>query len=349
MEFNIAHHHITQHSAPFIIAEAGINHNGDLKTAFQMIDTAKECGVDCIKFQTFKAEEFCGDKSQTYTYKSQQKEVTESMYEMFKRMEFTPKEWEQIKKYCDKKDIIFMSTPQNPGDLDLLLRIGIPAIKIGSDDFINIPLLNYYKTKYLPLILSCGMADLQEIKNVLQQAGYPHTPLALLLCTSQYPTPLIDVNLNKLLTLRQEFPELILGFSDHSQGALAATVATGMGAVIFEKHFTLSHNMPGPDHWFSSTPEELSEWVQSIRQAYLTLGKRELVPTPQEMKMRNLARRKIIAAKDIKKGEIFSEGNLTFKRASQGIGLLEFNNIIGKCALKNIPKGTPILKGDYYD
>ena len=167
-----------------------------------MIDEAKKSGADCVKFQTFKAEEFCGDKTQTYTYKSQGRIITESMYEMFKRVEFSADEWRKIKQYCDKQNIIFMSTPQNASDLDFLLELGIPAIKIGSDDFINLPLIRYYKSKKLPLILSCGMADLEEIKIVLNEAGYPEFPVSLLLCTSEYPTPFEDINLNKLKTLR---------------------------------------------------------------------------------------------------------------------------------------------------
>ena len=349
MDFKIKNSEITKSSKPFIIAEAGINHNGDLQTAYKMIDVAKECDVDCIKFQTFKAEEFCGDKSQTYTYMSQGKEITESMYEMFKRVEFLPDEWAKIKQYCDKKNITFMSTPQNKSDLDLLLKLGIPAIKVGSDDFINLPLLNYYKSKNLPMILSCGMADLDEIKQVLNFVDYQNISIALLLCTSQYPTPFEDINLNKLKTLRREFPDLILGFSDHSRGSLAASVAVGLEAVIFEKHFTLSHNMAGPDHWFSADPAELKEWVASIRNAFTILGNQKITPTEQESKTKELARRRIVAARDIKKGEKISEDNMMFQRAKEGFDGLMFYNLLGKTVLKNIAKNNPILKDDFND
>ena len=347
MDFNIKGYSIKKDSKPFIIAEVGINHNGDLDTAFKMIDAAKDCGVDCVKFQTFNADNFCGDKNQTYTYKSQGKEITESMYEMFKRVEFTQEECEKIKQYCDKKNIIFMSTPQDKADLDLLLKIGIPAIKVGSDDFVNLPLLKYYKSKKLPMILSCGMADLEEIKQVLDFIEYQKRPIALLLCTSQYPTPFENINLNKLKTLRKEFPNLILGFSDHSIGSLAASVSVGMEAVIFEKHFTLSHDMQGPDHWFSSTPDELKVWVDNIRNAYISLGTSKLEPTKEEISMRELARRRIIASKDIKKGEIFSEKNLTLKRAPKGLNGLQFYTIVDKIAKNDIKQGNSILKGDF--
>ena len=240
-----------------------------------------------------------------------------------------------------------MSTPQNKSDLDLLLKIGIPAIKVGSDDFINLPLLSYYKSKNLPMILSCGMADLDEIKQVLDFVDYQNIPIALLLCTSQYPTPFKDINLNKLKTLRREFPNLILGFSDHSQGSLAASVAVGMGAVIFEKHFTLSHDMAGPDHWFSADPMELKEWVASIRNAFTILGNQKITPTEQENETRELARRRIVAARDIKKGEKFSEDNLTLKRAQVGFFGLNFYDITGKLAQRDIKEGAPIQKGDF--
>ncbi len=347
MDFKIGNKCFSKNMEPFIIAEAGINHNGSLETACKMIDIAKECNVDCIKFQTFKAEEFCGDKQQTYTYTSQGKTVTESMYDMFKRVEFSVSDWFKIKQYCDEKDILFMSTPQNKSDLDMLIEIGIPAIKIGSDDFINLPLINYYKTKNIPIIMSCGMADYDEIKLVLKTIGYPDFPAALLLCTSQYPTPLKDINLNKLKTLRKEFPELILGFSDHTRGSLSAGVAVGMEAVIFEKHFTVSHDLEGPDHWFSSNPEELKEWVNTIRNAYVMLGNYQLRPTTEEIEMRNIARRKIVALRDIQKGEIFTEDNLILKRASHGIEGINYYNIIGKKALNNITAGLPIGSEDY--
>lgn len=341
----IGHFEITQKTSPFIIAEVGINHNGELDKMLRMIETAKACGADCVKFQSFKADEFCGDKRQTYTYKSQGKEVTESMYEMFKRVELKEEYLPIIKKKCEEEGIIFMSTPQNKSDLDRLLKVGVPAIKVGSDDFITLPLLDCYKQTGLPMIISCGMADLDEIKIVMEHfVGYP---VALLLCTSQYPTPFEDVNLNKLKTLRNEFPNLILGFSDHTQGTLAASVAVGMGAVIFEKHFTLSKDLPGPDHWFSSEPDELKDWCASIRNAYKLLGTEVVKPTAEECKMRDLARRKIIAKKDIKKDNVILEDDIELKRAANGLNALFWDKIIHSKATKDIKCGTVINKDDF--
>ena len=220
---------LKNYGEPFIVAEAGINHNGELVKAFEMIEVAKQSGVDAVKFQTFKAEEFCGDKKQTFTYKSQGKKITESMFEMFKRYEFSRDEWFQIKQKCDDENILFLSTPQNRSDLDLLLELGLPVIKVGSDDFTNLPLLEDYATTKLPMIVSCGMSDLAEVYQALDIIGtFEGYPTILLLCTSQYPTPPEDVNILKLKTLSNAFPDLVLGFSDHTQGSLASSLASAI-------------------------------------------------------------------------------------------------------------------------
>jgi len=279
-EISIQNHVVKVGGEPFTIAEAGINHNGILENAYEMIMEAKNAEVDAIKFQTFKAEEFISNQKQSYTYKSQGKEITESMFEMFKRCEFDKDEWVKIKKKCDEEKIVFLSTPQNKTDLDLLMEIGVPAIKVGSDDFINIPLLKEYSSTKLPLILSCGMANTGEVYESLEAVGSLNGyPTILLLTTSEYPTPPENVNLLKLQTLRRLFPKIPLGYSDHTQGSLASSIAVAFGAVVFEKHFTLSHNLPGPDHWFSEEPHDLKKWNESIRTAYLMLGNEQIKET----------------------------------------------------------------------
>lgn len=338
---------IGENQPPFVIAEAGINHNGDLTTAFAMIDAAKNASVDAIKFQTFKAEDFCGDPEQLFTYQSQGKEITEPMLNMFKRMEFTNEQWLQIKQYTDKKEIMFLSTPQNTADLNLLLDIGIDAIKIGSDDFTNIPLIKTYQKSNLPLILSCGMADLADVHLALDACGaLDGKPVILCLCTSQYPTPAEDINLEKLTTLKAAFPMLTLGFSDHSQGVLASSLAVGYGACLFEKHFTLDHDLPGPDHWFSETPETLKDWRDSIHLAYKMKGSGIIRPTAKEQEMRVLARRSIIAIINIKKGETLTEKNLGLRRPGNGLPPLLFDKVINQKASNDIPKGTLLTLGD---
>jgi len=312
---------LANYGNPFIVAEAGINHNGELNKAFEMIEVAKQSGVDAVKFQTFRAEEFCGDKEQTFTYKSQGKEVTESMFEMFKRYEFTRDEWFQIKKKCDDENILFLSTPQNRPDLDLLLELGLLAIKVGSDDFTNLPLLEDYVTTKLPIIVSCGMSDLAEVYQALDTIGtFDGYPTILLLCTSQYPTPSKDVNLLKLKTLANAFPDLVLGFSDHTQGVLASSLAVGFGAVFFEKHFTLDNNLEGPDHWFSENPESLKQWVESIHQSHQMMGSNIVKPTKKEIDNKREFQRVVVAKKDIKQGDTFTLDNLTTGRVPGGVG-----------------------------
>ncbi len=344
--FTIAGHSIGPNDPPYCIAEVGINHNGDITLAKRMIEVAKEAGADAVKFQTFKAEEFCGDPAQMFTYQSQGQTVTESMLAMFQRYEFAPGQWREIRGHCDAVGITFFSTPQNRPDLDLLLSIGVPAIKIGSDDFTNLPLLRDYAKENLPLILSCGMSDLAEVHQALETVGWFNGKLvALLLCTSQYPTPPQDVNIRKLTTLQQAFPGLLVGFSDHTQGPLAASLAVALGARIFEKHFTLDHDLPGPDHWFAEKPSGLREWIYNIRTADLIQGSPYFMPTSDELKNKKEFQRVIVAAIDIKTHDEYSEINLTTKRVSGGNGLppLLYWRLLGKKSNYNIKKGSPII------
>jgi N,N'-diacetyllegionaminate synthase len=334
--------------APFVIAEVGINHNGEIEKAFAMIAEAKAAGADAVKFQTFTAEEFISDPNLSFTYKSQGREVTESMLAMFKRYEFPPEDWKRIKQRCDSEGITFFSTPQNPGDLELLLGIGVPAVKIGSDDFNNLPLIRRYAKTGLPVMLSCGMADLSEVHQSLEALGtLDGYPTVLFLCTSQYPTPPKDANLLKLKTLAGAFPGLILGFSDHTQGPLASSLAVALGAKVFEKHFTLDHDLPGPDHWFSENPAGLREWIASIRTSDTLLGSPLVRPTAPEMGMRTLARRSIVALRDIPSGARLDEVNLGLRRPGDGLPSRFWELLIGQTAVKPIAKGQQIRLGDF--
>ncbi len=348
--FRMGNKMIGKSSEPFIIAEVGINHNGDLKLAKKMILAAKEAGVDAVKFQTFRTEEFIQDKEEMYTYQSQGIQVTESQYEMFKRTEFSEEEWKEIKSFCDEQKLIFLSTVSGIDGLELLLRIGVDAIKVGSDDFVNIPLLSKYEKYGLPMIVSCGMATEEEIKKALRtlcvQEGHP---VCLMLCTSEYPTPSEDVNARKLLTISEKFPQVIPGLSDHTQGSVAAIVATAYGARVFEKHFTLAHNLYGPDHWFSADPVELKEWVDGIRTAYIMLGNSELKPTETEKKQRFVMHRSITATTEIKTGDVLTNGTLALLRPGNGIGAMYWENIIGKRAKRDISSGTKLTWEDIND
>ena len=343
--FSIAGRSIGPDDPPYCIAEVGINHNGDLALAKRMIEVAREAGADAVKFQTFKADEFCGDPEQPFTYRSQGKSVTESMLAMFKRHEFSAEQWRDIKTHSDSVGITFFSTPQNRPDLDLLLSIGVPAVKVGSDDFTNLPLLRSYAAENLPLILSCGMSDLAEVHQALDTVGwFDGYPLALLLCTSQYPTPPEDVNIAKLTTLQQAFPGLLVGFSDHTQGPLAAALAVARGARIFEKHCTLDHNLPGPDHWFSEDAQGLAKWIKNIRTADVLIGSPFLKPTGPELVNKREFQRVIVAATEIEIGEPFTQSNLTMRRVANGQGLPPsmYWRLIGKKSWSHFPKYSAI-------
>ena len=331
---------------PFIIAEAGINHNGIIENAFKMIEIAKESGATAIKFQTFDAEELVADPNLTYTYVSQGKEIIEPMLKMFKKYQFSRKEWFQIKEKCDQEKIIFLSSPSSKSDLDLLIDLDIKAIKVGSDDFTSIPLLKEYSSTGLPLILSCGMSNLDEIKETVSTLQKINNNFILLLCTSEYPTPPENVNLLKFNTLKNEF-QIPLGFSDHTQGSLASSLAVSVGACIFEKHFTLDNNLPGPDHWFSENPLGLKNWINDIKKSYLMMGNGLVEPTIDEQKMKKLARKSIVVLTDIKKNEVIDSHKIGIKRPGTGLPPKMFDEIIGKRTTRDLMKNELLQTGDY--
>ena len=272
----------------FIVAEAGINHNGDLDTAMQMVYEARYAGCDAIKFATLKAAEFCNPQHMI-TYSYQGKKVTEPEIEMFRRCELPDSAWKSIRRECDRLGIVFFSTPQNESDLALLLEAGVPAIKVGSDDLRNTALIEAYASHGLPMILSTGMADPWDVRLAAHAAR--KVPLVVCACTSEYPCPPEHANVGRITTLRQILPDAEIGFSDHTQGAMAAIIAAALGASYFEKHFTLNNAALGPDHWFSASPTGLREWARQIRSARAYLGDGEIRPTEKELEVRDLWRR----------------------------------------------------------
>lgn len=345
-ETQVAQRVMDASGAPFVIAEAGINHNGDLSLAKRMVDVAAESGVDAVKFQTFKTEDFVMDRSLEYTYRSQGAEVTESMFDMFKRTEFTGEEWEDLKAHCDERGIVFLSTPVTMDGARFLRRLGVGALKVGSDDFTNTPLIKDFASLGVPVMLSCGMADEAEIKTTLSAAFSCSPDICLMLCTSEYPTPPASVNIRKLLRLRELFPDLVLGFSDHTQGHVGAVLAVGYGAHLFEKHFTLDHDLPGPDHWFSSEPAELRTWASAIREAHEMLGCKDLAPTASEMEMRTAARRSVVARTHIQAGDVLDELNTCLRRPGNGVCPERWSEVLGHTALRDIEEGSLILFED---
>lgn len=343
VSFKIGNKTISNSSAPFIIAEAGINHNGDIALAERMVIAAREAGADAVKFQTFRTEEFIQDRTEMYTYLSQGREVTEPQYEMFKRTELAEDEWRRLKRRCEEEGVAFLSTASGIDGVNFLVSLGVDALKVGSDDFTNVPLLSRYEGYGLPMLVACGMATEREIDASLDalnvRGGHP---VSLMLCTSQYPTPPEDVNVRKLTTMGERFPDVVLGLSDHTQGNVAAIMAVACGARVFEKHFTLDHGLPGPDHWFSADPGELREWVDGIRTAHTMLGYRELRPTKAEEAQRGVMRRSVTAVRDIAAGEILTEENVALLRPGNGIGAQHWGEIIGKRAKTGIRGGAQI-------
>jgi N,N'-diacetyllegionaminate synthase len=326
----IFNHKINSKAKPFIIAEAGINHNGSIKKALKMVELAKASNVDAIKFQTYNSDEFISDKKKIFKYKLRTKFVSEPMYNIFKRCEFSEKNWKKIKRKCDKEKIIFLSTPSDFKDLRLILKLKVPAIKIGSDDFTNIPLIKMAKKSKLPLILSSGMSTLKEIETTLKYSGALNGyPVILMLCVSRYPTPPEDVNIKRLNYLKSKYPKITLGFSDHTEGFTAASLAVAYGATFFEKHFTLNKLDSGPDHWFSEDKKSLGKWVQTIKDSFTMLGKSKNFPIESEKKMRLLARKSIVASKGINKGEIINSDNVCFKRPGTGLPPIKYMQILG--------------------
>ena len=314
----------------FIIAEAGANHNGDLSIAKELVRRAAEIGCDSIKFQTFSAEEFCADRAKTFTYQSRGKEVTESEYEMFKRFEFTREEWAELMAFCDEQGIFFFTTVQDPVNLEMMLELGLQCIKVGSDDFDHLVNLKRYARTGLPLIISKGMADLGEVDRVIR-ALRPHTDrLAVLHCVSLYPTDAARLNILQVPKLAGLYPDIVWGFSDHSQGPLASTLAVAQGAHIIEKHFTLDHGMEGPDHWFSMDVAEMAQMVRDIRFAEAALGDGEIAPSPGEEESRKIMRRRVVAKADLQPGAVLDESSVAFKRADSGSFITHWEMIEGR-------------------
>lgn len=240
-----------------------------------------------------------------------------------------------------------MTTPQDLSDLALVRHIDLPAIKVGSDDLVNTWLISRYREEGLPIILSTGMADIEEVELALTAAGWSDSgDVAVLVCTSTYPTPPSSANLARITTLKRTFPGLVVGFSDHTEGAGAATVARTLGAVIFEKHFTTSHDLPGPDHWFSADPSDLREWIDAIRSVDVLLGDGVVRPTEAERAMRRLARRAATALQDIAPNEVLTEANVGLRRPALGVPPSDFETLLGKRATRAIKAWEPIHEAD---
>ena len=315
-----------------IIAEAGVNHNGSLDLAKKLVDVAVSARVDFVKFQSFVTEQNITLNAKKADYQLSSTDKSESQFDMIKKLELSHVSHKQLIKYCKESKIQFLSTAFDTTSLDLLNTFKIPFFKIASGEITNLPYLRYVGSMGKPIILSTGMSTMEEVESaikILEYSGTAKENITILHCNTEYPTPIKDVNLKAMLTIRDKL-DIKVGYSDHTKGIEVAIAAVAMGACIIEKHFTLDRNLPGPDHMASLEPEELKNMVKAIRNIEGAIGDGIKKASKSELKNIPIARKSIVAKKSIKKGELFTENNLTVKRPGTGISPMKWDLYIGK-------------------
>jgi len=346
-QINISGKIIGTDSQVFIIAEAGVNHNGDIDTAFKLIDAAKDANVDAVKLQTFKTESLVEPNVKKAEYQVANTGTSESQFEMLKKLELSYDDFVRIKDYTEKKGLIFLSTPFDFESVDLLESISVDAYKISSSDVNNPPFLKYIAEKNKPIILSTGMTTLGEVIDSVNYIKLFTDKLALLHCTTNYPVAYEDVNMN-ILTVYNNIFDFPVGYSDHTNGIEIPVMAVSMGATIIEKHFTLDKNMIGPDHKASLEPDELKAMVKSIRNVEKAFGEKLKALNSIEKANRVVMQKSLVVTRDIIKGETLSGSDIAIKRPGDGISPKYYDDVIGKKCLCNIEKGIP-LKWSYLE
>ncbi|QOY54084.1 N-acetylneuraminate synthase [Candidatus Sulfurimonas marisnigri] len=321
----------------FIIAEAGVNHNGSIELAKKLIDVAVEAGVDAVKFQTFKAENLVSKNAQKAEYQKQTTDSQESQFDMIKKLELDVETHKELISYCNSKNIMFLSTPFDHDSIDLLNDLGLEIFKIPSGEITNLPYLRKIGSLKKQVILSTGMADIGEIEDALDiliDAGTVKENITVLHANTMYPTPMEDVNLKAMQTIGSTF-DVSYGYSDHTLGIEVDIAAVALGATVIEKHFTLDNNMEGPDHKASLEPDELNSMVKTIRNIELALGSSVKKPSNSEKPNIQVVRKSIVAKTVVNKGEIFTENNLAVKRPGNGICPMRWNEVVGLVSTKN--------------
>lgn len=321
-----------------IIAEAGVNHNGDIAKAKALIDKGAEAGVDYVKFQTFKAANLVTKQAKRAAYQDKNTQNNDSQYEMLKKLELSQAVHQELIDYCAQKGVQFLSTGFDIESLEFLARLGITIAKVPSGEITNLPYLRKVAALFPEVILSTGMATIIEIKDavkVLTDNGVNKDKITVLHCNTEYPTPMEDVNLRAMLHIQQEVG-IAIGYSDHTLGIEVPIAAVALGATVIEKHFTLDKTLPGPDHKASLEPEELKAMVMAIRNIEKAVGGSGLKEvSASEAKNKPIARKSIVASKSIKKGDFFTEENITVKRPGMGISPMQWDDVIGKTAKKD--------------
>jgi len=328
----------------FIIAEAGVNHNGSVEIAKRMIDAATNAGADAVKFQTFKAEKVVSKFASKAEYQKETTQRDESQLEMIKKLELDPNAHKELIDYCRKNGVMFLSSPFDLESIELLDTLGLSMLKIPSGEITNLPYLKKIGSLKKKIVLSTGMSDLREIGDalsILTQAGTAKEDITVLHCNTEYPTPYEDVNLRAMLTIKETF-KIKVGYSDHTPGIEVSIAAAALGATVIEKHFTLNKSMEGPDQKASLEPGKLKAMVQAIRNVEKSLGDGTKKPSRSELKNIAAIRKSILAARNIREGEIFTEGNLAAKRPGEGISPMEWDKVIGQTAKRNFEDGQLI-------
>jgi N,N'-diacetyllegionaminate synthase len=328
----------------FIIAEAGVNHNGDIDLAKKMIDTAADAGADAVKFQIFRTQEVMCQNSQKAEYQKTGTGDDETYYDMAKALELTENEFVILHEHCKAKNIIFLATPFDFHSIDFLVGLDVNIIKIASCEITYFPYLKKIGALKKKIVMSTGLADLNEIRsavNVLINSGAKKEDIILLHCNVAYPTPMEDVNLRAMRTLKSVFG-LEVGYSDHTIGIEASIAAVAIGARVIEKHFTMDKTLKGPDHLISLNPSELATMVQAIRNLEKCMGDGVKRVSPSEAKNKKVVRRSIVAAINIRKGDIFTEKNIAALRPGNGLNPMIWEKVIGKKAIKDFIEGSII-------
>lgn len=320
-----------------IIAEAGVNHNGDIEIAKKLIDAAAEAKVDYVKFQTFVPENLVSKFAAKADYQKQTTGGDESQLEMIRKLQLTKDQHKQLISYCKTKNIAFLSTAFDLESIDLLVELGITLGKVPSGEITNLPYLIKMAKSFRHIIISTGMSTMEEIKNaveVFQKSGKSLNNITVLHCNTEYPTPMKDVNLLAMRTIKNDL-KVEVGYSDHTLGIEIPIAAVTLGATIIEKHFTLDKTLPGPDHKASLDPQELKQMVNAIRNIEIALGNEQKKVSESELKNISIARKSIVAKTAIKKGEFFTEENITVKRPGNGISPMKWFDIVGKKAIRD--------------
>lgn len=321
----------------YIIAEAGVNHNGDIELAKQLIDAAADAGADVVKFQTFKADRQVTHDAKKADYQNQTTDRTESQHEMLRRLELSTEMHHELIAHCAMRKIVFLSTGFDIESVDLLRSLGQDSFKIPSGEITNLPYLRYIGQLGKPVILSTGMATMGDIESaigVLEQAGTERANITVLHCTTEYPTPMAEVNLRAMQSIHNAFG-VAVGYSDHTSGIEVAIAAVALGATVIEKHFTLDRSLPGPDHKASLEPSELKAMVAAIRNIEVAMGDGIKRLTPSELRNKPIVRKSLVASQTIKTGDIFSAQNITAKRPGTGISPMRWDEFVGRIASRD--------------